>query len=250
MAKHAATPPLGFARVYSLDPDLSVIARLSDQRPNVDQGYGGWTEVTRPRRSPLTTFTASPGLHLSLPLLLDQFARGLSVEGDIAALGSMATPTGANRQPPRVRVRALGAAVPYQDRSWVINDISWGDAEMNADGNRTRQQFTLALVEYVADVQLTEQSAAMRRRLASAVAKKERGAESKRIAANKGKPKQPSAPRSRLMETTTTTFGDGEDLLTIAARELGDANRWVEIAQLNGLRDPRAISEGQVLRLP
>jgi nucleoid-associated protein YgaU len=39
-------------------------------------------------------------------------------------------------------------------------------------------------------------------------------------------------------------------LLAIAARELGDADRWVELAELNGLRDPRAITPGQVIRLP
>jgi nucleoid-associated protein YgaU len=31
---------------------------------------------------------------------------------------------------------------------------------------------------------------------------------------------------------------------------LGDARRWREIADLNGIRDPRAITVGQVLRLP
>jgi nucleoid-associated protein YgaU len=32
--------------------------------------------------------------------------------------------------------------------------------------------------------------------------------------------------------------------------ELGDASRWVEIAHLNGLRDPRATTPGKVIRLP
>jgi nucleoid-associated protein YgaU len=46
------------------------------------------------------------------------------------------------------------------------------------------------------------------------------------------------------------TFGSGQDLLTIAAVELGDASRWTEIAELNDMRDPRATFVGQVLRLP
>jgi len=253
-----AVPPLGWARIYTIDPPLSVLARLSDTRPNVEQGYGGWTEVARPRRVPITTFQASPGLHLSLPLLLDQFSdpdsrtAGKSVETDIAHVEKMATPTSANGESPHVFVVALGLAVPYQARTWVINDLAWGDAEMNDDGNRTRQQFTLGLVEYIEDVQLVAQSAAMRRRLAAAAVQTQRGAEAKRIAAKKGRPSATAPPGvvARMALTTVGTFGGGEDLLTIAARELGDASRWVEIAQLNGLRDPRAITEGQVLRLP
>ena len=52
------------------------------------------------------------------------------------------------------------------------------------------------------------------------------------------------------MASPEAAAGLGDDLLSVAARELGDADRWVEIAQLNGIRDPRTIAEGQVLRLP
>jgi hypothetical protein len=257
-----AVPPLGWANVYSIDPPISVVALLSDTRPNVDQGYGGWDEVVRPWRSPITTFRSAPALHMSLPLLLDRFSErdykgaGKAVERDIAAVERMATPTGANAEPPRVHVLARGQAVPHQGKTWVIQDVTWGDAEMNAEGNRTRQQFTLGLVQYVEDVQLAGSSAAVRRRLAAAAAKTKRGAESKRVTAKKGKPSATAQTRSVQSAGVTprdapvTTFGTGEDLLTIAARELGDANRWIEIAKLNGLRDPRAITEGQVIRLP
>jgi hypothetical protein len=245
-----ATPPLGWVRVYAIDPPLSITARMSDERPNVDTGYGGWDEIARPRRSPLTTFRGSPALHLTLPLLLDKFVSGDSIEREISAVTQMGLPTAADGEPPRLHVRARGGAVPYQGRTWVLNDIVWGDAEMNTAGDRTRQQFTLSLAEYIEDVHLREKSSAARRRAKVALVKTKRGASSKRVTAKKGRAvlKKPSA-RS-LSTASTTTFGDGEDLLTIAARELGDADRWVEIAALNNLRDPRSISEGQVLRLP
>jgi nucleoid-associated protein YgaU len=56
-------------------------------------------------------------------------------------------------------------------------------------------------------------------------------------------------PKSASRAATGVVY-DGEDLLSVAARELGDASRWHEIADLNGIRDPRAITRAQVIRLP
>src|SRR5215831_664459 len=160
------TPPLrpGWVRVYTTDPPLSVLARMGQDRPDVSQGYGGWEEVERPRRSPITTFKAPPGLHLTLPLLLEGWATGTSVEPQVTALERMGLMTGANGEPPKVKIQARGQALPYQARTWVIDTITWGDALMNGQGDRVRQFATLALLEYVEDVHLQEKSAATRRR--------------------------------------------------------------------------------------
>ncbi len=239
-------PRIGWVRIYTVDPPLSIIARLGEDRPTVEQGYGGWEEVARPRRSPITTFKGPPALHLTVPILLDGWAADRSVEPDVAALERMGRPTAADGEPPRVKLSALGAALPGQARRWLIDTIEWGDALMNPDGNRVRQAAVLRLIEFVEDVHLAERSAANRRRAAAAKKKKQgRGAAKKRITAT-AKAKAKKKTRS----AAPADWGEGEDLLTIAARELGDANRWVEIAQLNGLRDPRAIRPGQVLRMP
>jgi nucleoid-associated protein YgaU len=119
---------------------------------------------------------------------------------------------------------------------------------MNEHGNRTRQQVTLTLYEYVEDVYLTEKSAAKRRRNRKKVPKTKSGAKAKRITVKHAPHK--AGATAHTLSTVSTSIGGGEDLLTIAARELGDADRWVEIAQLNGLRDPRAIEPGQAIRLP
>ncbi len=42
----------------------------------------------------------------------------------------------------------------------------------------------------------------------------------------------------------------GDNLTKIAREALGDAQRWPEIAHLNGLRIPYLIYPGQVLELP
>jgi len=236
----------GWVRVYTVDPPLSVNARLSDERPDITQGYGGWEEVERPRRSPITTFKAPPGLHLTLPILLDGWASGTSVEPQITALERMGLMTGANGEPPKVKIQGRGQAIPYQARTWVIDTLTWGDALMNANGDRVRQQVTLALLEYVEDVHLQEKCAANRRRAKAKAQKKKPGAAQKRVQAKKtSKPGLKGHTR-----TATTTFGGGESLSDIAARELGDASRWPEIAKLNGLRDPANVTPGQALRLP
>jgi|GEM_PF-1905606 len=48
----------------------------------------------------------------------------------------------------------------------------------------------------------------------------------------------------------THKVAPGESLFMIARRRLGDGNRWQEIAALNNISNPRAISAGQTLRLP
>jgi hypothetical protein len=238
----------GWVRVYTVDPPLSVLARLGQDRPDVSQGYGGWQEVERPRRSPITTFKAPPGLHLTLPLLLDGWATGTVVEADISRLERMGLASGANGEPPKVKLQGRGQALPYQARTWVLDTITWGDALMNKNGDRVRQQATLSLLEYVEDVHLQERSPANRRRSKAKAAHKKPGAAHKRIQAGRSsKQKAGSATRSTVV---SPDFGAGESLSDIAARELGDASRWPEIAKLNGLRDPANVSPGQVLRLP
>jgi hypothetical protein len=237
----------GMVRVYTIDPPLSVLAHLGQDRPDVSQGYGGWEEVERPRRSPLTTFKSAPGLHLTLPLLLDGWSTGTSVEPHITALERMGLATNAAGEPPKVHIEARGQALPYQARTWVIDTIAWGDADMNAHGDRVRQFATLNLIEYVEDIHLQERSPANRRRAKARATVKKAGAAQKRIQAKRSA-KQLTHASSRT--GTTATFGGGESLADIAARELGDADRWPEIATLNGLRDPANVTPGQTLRLP
>ena len=43
---------------------------------------------------------------------------------------------------------------------------------------------------------------------------------------------------------------EGDSLSRIAARQLGDANRYLEIAKLNGLKDPDTLDVGTPLKMP
>lgn len=238
--------PVGYVRITSKDPPVTITCRLSEDRPNVEAGYGGWVEVARPRRRPLSIWAGSPALRMTLPILFDKWGDGReSVERAISRLESLSLPNASDGQPPRIKVAARGGGVPHQGKTWVVDSLAWGDALANRAGDRTRQQVTLSLLEFIADVRVSEDSSAGRLRRQSARAKTKAGAGSKMVVA-----KQKPGVKKSTRSTTDDTFGTGESLTSIAAREYGDAARWVEIAQLNGLRDPQAVRPGQVLRLP
>lgn len=66
----------------------------------------------------------------------------------------------------------------------------------------------------------------------------------------------PPDPRPRPQRDTLASQAGpyvvrrGDTLSAIAQRELGDPNRWREIAQANGIRDPRSLMPGQQLVIP
>jgi hypothetical protein len=221
-----------YVRITCDDPPTDVRALLGEERPDISSGYGGWEEVERPRRSTITTWRGMPAKRLQVSILIDNWTQGTSIERDIRALERLALPREGG-QPPVVQIDAAGGALPWQARRWVIDAISWGDALMNRHGNRVRQAAVITFLEFVSDDLIRRVSPAKKRRnkkkRASGSGRK-KGAKNKRVASKRK--------------------NSAEDLLSLAARELGDARRWREIAELNGIRDPRYIRTGQVIRLP
>lgn len=65
-------------------------------------------------------------------------------------------------------------------------------------------------------------------------------------------PAPPAPPASSKPDTRSYTVQKGDSLSKIAKRELGSANRWREIFELNkdAIQDPNRIFPGQVLKLP
>ena len=59
----------------------------------------------------------------------------------------------------------------------------------------------------------------------------------------------PQAPQTRT-GNRTYTIQSGDTFAAIAARELGDERRWVDVAQQNPLVDPMKLRVGQEIRLP
>lgn len=61
---------------------------------------------------------------------------------------------------------------------------------------------------------------------------------------------QSNQERQSQLQREVHMVAAGETLWKIAKDRLGNGNRYVEIAELNGLSDPNVISVGQILQLP
>lgn len=70
------------------------------------------------------------------------------------------------------------------------------------------------------------------------------------VASAGGRATNPSPSPSSGGAGKVVTVMPGETLSLLAKRHLGSAERWGEIAKLNGIADPKSIKPGQKLRLP
>ncbi len=225
------TAIVGWVSLQATDhPGLTVLCELGDNAPRIVGGYGGWDEVERQGREAITVWRGFRPLAIELELFLDDLDAGRSVEPTIDILEALAG-RGRRRlggQPPVVAVDTAGVMphdiVTFPDLRWVITDLEWDDdgTIVNDHGNRVRAPVTVSLLQHVADTRLAD-----------------------RAHAAKGKVSKNGKGSKR-----THKVKSGETLMTIARRELHDAGRWREIADLNGIRDPRNVKPGRTLRLP
>jgi hypothetical protein len=210
---------LGEVTITATNPPAKITLLLGDTAPAYDGGYGGWETIERPNRRPITSWKAIPARTLELTCVLDDYAAGRSVEARIAALEQVATGS-ANTAPPEVAVSGL--AIPGTSLRWVISELTWGAVEANSTGERTRANVTIKLAELLDDELL-------------------------RIT-NPAKVRKPSVSRTYRVKK-------GDTLTRIAARQLGDANKWRAIAKLNIRKGhprstPKDVVVGELLKLP
>lgn len=228
-----AAVPAGYVLLRTQAPPMSVLSRLGPEPPKVTQGFGGWEEIERPKRKSITRFAGRPPIVISLNLLLDGYAAGVSMEAECKKLEKMATPLRPGVEPPLVEVEG---AVPHKDLDFVINGIQWGDMIRSLLGQRMRAEVTLELLEYVADDRIQFKKAAALARDDDALERAKRAFR--------------SANQTPASNRRTFSVRDGDTLEVIAARELGDYRLWSQIAELNDIRDPRTIKSGQTIILP
>lgn len=223
-----ATPPfcVGF---YSAKPKLAMIALLGPLAPTVSGGYGGWSEVQRPRRPAMTKYDGRAPFKLDIDIMIDGYMFDQPVERAIEQLDKLAIhDERRDDEPPRVKV--FGPLRPrFLNMEWVILDIEWAsespDVITNQGGDHLRQRAMVHLSEYVPDDRI----------------KLDLGGR-KGAAARKKKAKK-AGQRS-------ATVRHGESLQEFAKRTMGDRSKWKEIAKLNHIRDPKRIHAGQKLKLP
>jgi hypothetical protein len=220
----ATTIPAKHVTFTSRSPRLSVRCYPGEGPPEVTGGYGSIASVTRSQRRSLTRWSGSDPISLSIPILLEGFRRGRSVEQERAILERMAGIDGAPNL--RVKITGTGKLVPHaEDREWYVTDIEWSDAILNSDGRRVRQFATVNVTQIV--------EAATEKSLAKRAAGKGTHARSYRVRA-------------------------GDTLRSISRKVLGTPDRWAEIRRLNNISDPRIVGKpgnkrgnvGSVLKMP
>jgi hypothetical protein len=131
-------------RVGTDAPTLTLELLGSDE---LSGGDGVWTSSERYARTPMTTWEGTTSLVWTLPLSLDSFDDGRSVERRIATLDSWRRPSDSSEKPPVLRVDAPLGRAPANTR-WVITSIEWGDEIRDASGQRIRQDLRITFLEY------------------------------------------------------------------------------------------------------
>lgn len=231
------TPNVGWALLTApAKPAFTVLCELGDQVPLPNDGYGGFETVDKEHDLALTKWAGFKPLQVELPLLLDNFADGKSIDDAVQLLEAMAgrgkRREGLSRgeyvkpQPLIVNTAGVWQNDAHNDPGgrWVINNLTW-DAEtitVNDHGNWIRAGVTVTLLQIHEPTGVAAALAAARKRTGS--------------------------PGGRVTYTTKA----GDTLVSIARKKLGDAGRWTDLAKLNPtIRDPRrTIHTNTKIRLP
>lgn len=212
-------------------PGASLVVRLAPSSVRQGGGVGGWAEVPHPKRPSSTEYTGQPLRTLEIPLLFDGWREQRDVEEPCRILDVWGRIPPGRREPAVLQV-VYGTYTPLR---WVVNGLEWDDSlELrNAAGRRLRASCVLSLLEH--------------RDAVVALTPVQKSAPTPVPKAAPGKPSSGAAvpPSGRVYVVKS-----GDTLSRIAQQQLGKANRWPEIARLNGLRDPNKLTVGQRLRLP
>lgn len=148
--------PVWHVRLSERDGDASVVGYLGEAVPTPEGGGGGYENVTMPKQGAVTVWRNKPDLTYSFEIIFSKFLTDESVMDDVTTLWGMFSPAGDGTVPPPiVKINAAGKLTPFEAVDWWIDNLEWGDAEANMDGERTLQRMTVHLTEFRPDVQIT-----------------------------------------------------------------------------------------------
>lgn len=189
-------------------------------------GVGGFNRISRPRLVEAVSYAGTSAYEIPLQLVFDGYPE-TSVEPQLAQLEAwgMAIP---GSEPPVLQLLYAGK----DTMRWVINDITYNDEQRRGDGARVQSNLTVTLLEHIGLSDVPGPGDSVRR--------------------NTYAPNiVPLGSTSTTVSTGTKyTVHKGDTLSGIAAKLLGKASRWRDIATLNAIRDPATIKPGQVLKIP
>lgn len=203
------TVKAGSVMLVTTDNRYQIIAMLGDGPVKQTDGIGGWTLVNRPRKTAFTQYVGKNPFAMSIPLMFDGYAEGISQEASLRTLTWMALPPNDGGEPRKVRL--YGSALPYPSvGEWVINGIEYGDKTIwNSAGTaRLRQDVTVIVIKHVAPDSLRTLTA---------------------------------APGLAPINRGTYTVKSGDTVRSVAAFIYGDSTKGKYIMEANGWRDAEAI---------
>jgi hypothetical protein len=191
------------------------ILPLGEEGAHLVGGFGGWDTVDRPHELKLTEWNGVDPIMMDVHLMLDDFARDLSVQPEYEWVRDLARQHDGSK-PPKFRV--FGATVPFSGQfPWVMQDFEVGDFKRNVRGVLTRQELVLHCMQYV-DPDTIKLN-------------KRRGG-------------------GKHGKTRVYIVKKGEDLKDIAKKLFHNVGRWDDIAQLNHLRGWKSVKAGQKIKVP
>jgi LysM repeat protein len=198
--------------------NLRVTGSLGPAGMVITGGGPEWEEIKIPRGDSYSQWNGRQLYTATLDILFDGWGpTRRSVEPELIALDQLANRLSGMLTPPRLRI---WGAIPKWGIPWVIPGIDYGDAIRDTrSGNRVRQACTVHLLEYRG-----EEAVAVTPRAAA-------------------KPKHVQKYKVK----------HGDTLKSIAAKILGNSNKWQVIARANnGLRGwqiPKSFI-GKTIKVP
>lgn len=219
------TDVLPWVRIQQVDPPGPyILVWLGDGYVKPSQ-EGGWETISRPKDVGFVNWSGTSPHTMDVPIVFDGYRQNVSMEPAIAQLyGMTRVPQGVRDEPPVVQV---SGPIALTNKRWVIQNVDWVDEiRRDSDGARVRATCTLSLLEHIDPDVLIHSSPAKK------VTKKRK------------------ATKTSTATSKRYTVRRGDTLAVIAQRTLHSSARWHDIAKLNGIRDPKNIRVGQVLRIP
>lgn len=190
-------------------------------------GFGGFEEVTIPGRKKATDYQGANNLQLEIKLMLDGYPHNDSQEGKFERLLRLARDFDDGQEPPVIQV--FGAAMPpaTSGRHYQITSVEFDDDDntiLNPGGTRVRQPVTIKITEF-------------------------NNANTPKILKQHSQKKH-QATGGTQVPPSHYTVKDSDTLFSIALKFYGDRSKWKDIADANGIRDPRNIKAGTKIKLP
>ncbi|NAZ73849.1 LysM peptidoglycan-binding domain-containing protein [Kineococcus sp. T13] len=196
---------------------------LGERAPYISAGGAVWDSIDRPRTYAYTHFSGVELFEQTIDVAIDQYPDG-DIEPIIKLIEDRRIPT------PKIPdvLRLAGPNVKRTDLAWILVGIEYqDDDEYRDDGRRCRQSMTLTFRQHNAPQVVVHNSSP---------------------AAAAAPPAAASTGSSGGERTYTVKAGD--TLSGIAQKMYGSSARWQDIANASGVRDPRSLKVGQVLKVP